>query len=67
MTAGVTTLASAGAVDGAGAGAVPFVVAGGKMVDPGVSGSARGPRRLFQTQYLAPPLAGLFVPNGFLE
>jgi hypothetical protein len=60
-------------VDGAGAGAVPFVAAGGKMADAGVAISAhclehwRAPRRLFPTQYLAPPLAGLFVANAFLE
>jgi hypothetical protein len=37
---GAVAGAVAGVVDGAGAGAVPFVAAGGKMVNAGVAGSA---------------------------
>ena len=70
--AGAVAGAVDGALDGAGAGAVPFVAAGGKMADAGVVISAlfrtrRGLRRLFQTQQLAPRLAGLFVADAFLQ
>ena len=51
-----------------GAGAAPFVIAGGVMAVGGVAGSAPfrtlARSRVFPTQHLAPPLAGLFVANA---